>query len=81
MKIVVKESRDRSIRLHLPNGLAMNSMSAAILSAKLRKKKVNISGKQLHLLFKAAKRYKSRHPEWKLVEVESADGETVEIVL
>jgi len=81
MKIVVKESRDRNIRLHLPNGLAMNSMSAAILSAKLRKKKVNISGKQLHLLFKAAKRYKSRHPEWKLVEIQSSDGNYIEISL
>ena len=37
--------------------------------------------KQLRRLFRAVKIYKAAHPEWKLIEVNSHDGEMIEILV
>lgn len=81
MLITVNEGRRKSTHLHIPNGLVLNGLSAVFLSAKLKDRDMDISGKQLRILFRAIKVYKSTHPEWKLVEIHSHDGEIVEIML
>ena len=81
MRIIINEGSGKSRRLHLPSGLMLSRLSATIVSASLRKNRVNISGKQLRTLFRAIKAYKKAHPGWKLVEVHSHKGEIVEIVL
>ena len=81
MRIAVNRSNGKDLRLYLPSGLMMNRTSAFLLSASLKKTGTNISGKQLYILFQAAKRYQSAHSEWKLIEVHDQDGETVEIIL
>lgn len=81
MRINVNESSGRSIRLRLPHGLVLNGLTAGIFSAKLKEEDVNISSKQLRILFRAIRKYKRTHPQWKLMEVQSQDGDTVEITL
>ena len=81
MRVVVKEGSRRVFHLRLPTGLMLNPVSAGVISIKLRETDVKISGKQLYVLFRAIKRYKKKHPEWKLVEVESRSGEAVEVVI
>ena len=81
MNIIVNEVGGKNIHLRLPSGLVLNGLSANLLSVKLKDKNLNISSKQLRILFQAIKAYKTNHPEWKLVEVHGHDGETVEIVI
>lgn len=80
MDIIVREGKGKTIHLRLPTGLVMNGVSAAVLSARLRMQGVDISAKQLRILFHAIKDYQSAYPDWKLVEVESGNGTFVEIV-
>ena len=81
MRITVNDGNGKNIRLCLPSRLVLNRLSAALISAELKRKNINVSGKQLHILFRAVKVYKAAHPEWKLLEVHSNDGETVEITI
>ena len=81
MNIIVNEVGGKNIHLRLPSGLVLNGLSANLLSVKLKDKNLNISSKQLRILFQAIKAYKANHPEWKLVEVHGHDGETVESVI
>jgi len=81
MQITVRGYGGKQIRLRLPSGLVLNRLSAILLSAVLKNKDINISGKQLHILFREIKAYKATHPEWKLIEVHSHDGEIIEIVV
>jgi hypothetical protein len=61
--------------------MVLNRISAGIVSGVLKKYDIEISKKQLVELMKVAKNYKKQHPEWKLLEVDDADGEPVEIIL
>ena len=81
MNIIINEVGGKNIYLRLPGGLALNRISATLLSVKLKELHSSISSKQLRILFQAIKIYKRDHPEWKLVEVYGQDGETVEIVV
>jgi len=81
MKIVVKGDAEKSFRLLLPTGIALNGVSAAIISAALRKRKVQISAARLRGLFREIRRYKQGNPEWTFVDVQSADGVHVTIKL
>ena len=81
MRIIVNEWGGEKIHLRVPSGLALNGLSARLLSGSLKEKGMDISAKQLHILFRAIKAYKATHPEWKLVEVHSHDGDTVEVVV
>jgi len=81
MKIVVKETGGKGIRMWLPWGLVCNRLTAPAIARRLQEKGLNLTAKQLRMLFRQLRRYKAGHPGWKLVEIESRDGETVEISL
>ncbi len=81
MHIIVNESKGKSIKLRLPSRLALNGLSAALLSKALNNQNIVIAAKQLRILFRAIKKYKIKHPKWKLVEIYSHDGTFVEITL
>jgi len=81
MHIVVKESGGKNINLRLPSRLALNGLSAALLSKALNNQNIVIAAKQLRILFRAIKKYKRKHPKWKLIEVHDHDGDSVEITL
>ena len=81
MRITVNNGRGEKRNIRLPSGLLLNGRSANLLSAKLGEKGLKISCKQLRILFRAIKAYKSKHPEWAVIEVSNCDGESFEIVL
>lgn len=81
MRLIINEGGEKDVCLRLPCGLVLNRLSADIVSVILKNKGVNISGKQLNLLFQAIKAYKTTHPEWKFIEINGNDGETMEIVI
>lgn len=81
MRVIVNEEDGKGVDLSLPSGLVLNPVSAIVLEKICRKHGVELPRKQLAEFMKAVKEYKKTHPEWKLIEVDEADGEHVEIVI
>ena len=78
MRITINEKdRHAPIKLLLPTGLVLNRLTLHFLPMGDTK----ITRKQAVRLIRELKRCKKRFPGWKIVEVESADGEQVEIKL
>ena len=81
MKLIIQNASGENHNIKLPTGILLNRVSAGIVSGVLKKYDVEISKKQLTELMKVAKTYKKHHPEWKLIEVDDAGGEHVEIII
>lgn len=81
MKILVKEHEGHSIRLMLPSGLVLNSLTASFLPKYLEEQGIHITREQALMFIKELNRFRKKHKGWKLVEVQDADGDFVEIRL
>lgn len=81
MRVIVQEGTGESHDIRIPTGMALNRVTAGFVSGICKKNGVEISKKQLLELIKVVKDYKKTHPDWKLVEVDDADGEHVEIII
>ena len=81
MRIIIKESGSRTIKLRFPTALALNRLTAYLAPRVLKGSEVTVTRQQAVRLIKELKRCKKRFKGWKIVEVESADGERVEIKL
>lgn len=81
MKVIVNETTGNDVNLNLPSGLLTNQVAAAVLAKVLKKNGVELSQKQISKFMKLVQNYKKTHPEWKLVEVDSPNGEHVEIIV
>lgn len=80
MKLIVTKP-ERDIRLLLPTCLVLNRLSAQIGSRAMQDKNVRISPAQLNGLFRELRRFKREHPDWVLVEAETASGEYITVRL
>lgn len=81
MRVFIKEDTGKKFNIRVPSGMILNSVTAGIAAKECQKNGMEISKNQMKVLIKTLKDYKKTHPDWKLVEVSSADGERVEIVL
>lgn len=84
MRIHVKDG-ERNIRFWLPTGFIFSSITAEITAFTMRKyvndPHVNLSSKQLRVLFAEMRRIKQRHGSWELVNVEGAKGEVIQVII
>lgn len=77
MKIIIKNS-DTNMNLTLPSRLILNSLAATLASKWINKKingsgndvKLCVKGNQLRKLIREINRYRRKHKDWVLVEVE-----------
>lgn len=76
MKISIK-SDDLKLTLRLPTGLILNRLTAGIVCRKLKKEGIHLTRKQIVLFIKELKKYKKKHRDWNLVEVEESDEDSV----
>lgn len=80
MKIHVIERGVQKVNLHLPTGLVLNRFTAYLAPHFMKNENgPPITGIQAFRFIQALKEYKNSHPEWVLVEVQSANGDYVEI--
>lgn len=83
--IIQIHSSEKNRNIVLPNGFALNWVTAIIGAHYINKenkgKQKRISSSDLRKLFSEIKRYKKENSDWNLVEVESASGENVIIRL
>lgn len=81
MKIAVKSSGRPNICLPFPTMLALNRFTAGFISHYLKDCSIDIAKDQTIIFIKALNRYRRRHPDWVLLEVQGSDGEYVSIQL
>ena len=82
MKIIINGNNHHvPIKLLFPTGLVLNSFTACFVPLALKDGEVTVTRTQAVRFIKELKRCKKRFPHWKLVEVQSADGEHIEITL
>ena len=79
MKIIVKSDDHKNIKLLFPTGLLLNNITAIFVHRAMKKKGISIRIGHLRTLMKVLKRYKRKHKNWNLVEVNSSDGNYVQI--
>lgn len=85
MKIIIKDS-DTNRNITLPSRLILNSLTATLAPKLINKKikgrgndtKLCVKGSQLRRLIREINRYRRKHKDWVLVEVEEgANGDKV----
>jgi len=81
MRVIVKEGTGENFNIKVPTGLVLNPVTAGFVSKACKDKGVDISRKQFLMLLKALRTYKRTHPEWKLLEIDDAGGEHIEVIL
>lgn len=81
MKIVVKSNEGPNIWLPIPSGLILNRFAAGFAQKYMRECGLNVTKEQAILIIRELNRYRRKHPEWVLVEVQSSTGEYVKIKL
>lgn len=75
------KSGDTNLNLHLPTGLVLNRMTAGLVSNLLKQNDVVLSKKQIVGFAQELKACKKRFGSWNLVQIQSAEGDQVEIRL
>lgn len=81
MKIIVTSSSHKNIRITLPTGLILNRLTARIVSKNAQQNGATLTYEQACGFISALKDFKRMNSGWKLIEVESAHGHHVEIIL
>lgn len=84
MKIQVT-GKGKNIRLSIPNALIFNSLTLRVAGSAARKyapeAMAKVTPEQMNVLFRELKRIQKKYGSWELVEVYSADGEVVKVIL
>jgi hypothetical protein len=81
MRVIVNSPGSKRIRIWLPSGLVFNPVAAMLLPGIMKQNGLEITREQALAMVRAINRYRRRHPDWKLVEVEGATGEYVKVTL
>lgn len=81
MRVVVNSPGCKRIRIWLPSGLVFNPVAAMFLPGVVKQNGIEITREQALAMVRVINRYRRRHPDWKLVEVESATGDYVLVTL
>lgn len=81
MRVIVKNNEGLNLRIPIPSGLILNRFSAGVVQKYLKEYGLNVSKAQAAAFVKALNRYRRRHPEWVLVEAETAGGDYVKVKL
>ncbi|MBE6608570.1 MAG: hypothetical protein E7633_08445 [Ruminococcaceae bacterium] len=79
MRIVVKNDGHKNIVLRIPTGFLTGNLSALLVCRILRKKGVYIPFRHMRFLMNAINKYRRRHKDWNLVEINSSDGDYIQV--
>lgn len=76
MKIVVL-NENSNLKVKLPTWLGLNRLTCGYISKKLKKHNVKIKKRQLLKFMKLCKKYKKKHKDWTLLEVDTVSSTKV----
>ena len=85
MHIRIKSNDNKNINLLLPTSLVLSDLTAVIAAKAINKKaetkECQISSKDLCRLMAEMRKIKKKYGHFELVDIQSADGDIVKIVL
>lgn len=81
MKIAIQEHSGRNFRIVVPTGLLLNRLTARFIPGLLERKGFTLNRKQVMEIAREIRSFRKKHRDWKLIEVQSASGDHVEISL
>lgn len=86
MHIYIKEAEGKTIKFRFPTRILFNSLSASLLPSIIGKhlelpSEEKLSASDFRLLVRTLHACKRRHPDLYLVDIQSSDGDTVQIKL
>lgn len=81
MKIQVKEAGGKGFTLSLPNAMLFSPMVLKLILRSGRHQAPELPPEAVDSICAAIKDYSRTHGPWELVQVESADGDTVVITV
>ena len=81
MKIVVKQTEGKNIRLMFPSRLILNRATAAFVPLALKDSDLKITRQQAYAMIRVILDCRRRFPDWTLAEVDTADGEHIRVKL
>ena len=81
MRIIIKEPDGRNINIRLPSRIVFNRITAVFAPMVVKNRGIHFTRKQALHFIKAINSARRKNPGWKLVEIESSEGQHVEIQL
>ena len=81
MIVKVRAEDGPNLTIPIPTSLLCNRLTAGFSAKMMAQNGVNATPEQMVRLFRAARQYKRKHPDWVMVEVESSTGDYVYVKL
>ena len=81
MIIKVRSQDGPNLFIPIPTGLFCNRLTAGFAAKAMAQNGVTATPAQMVKLFRVIRKVKRRHPDWVLVEAESAEGDRVYVKL
>ena len=81
MRIIIEEKKGKAIKIVLPTGMLLNRLTASMMPGMLEKKGIVLTKAQAIRIVQAVRSCRRHFPDWKMVEIDSANGEHIEIRL
>ena len=81
MIIKIRSNDGPNLFIPFPTGLLCNRLTAGIAAKAMAQNGWNATPAQMVRFFRAVRRYKRKHPDWVLTEVQSSNGDYVYVKL
>ena len=81
MIIKIRSNDGPNLFIPFPTGLLCNRLTAGFAAKAMEQNGWNATPAQMVRFFRAVRRYKSKHPDWVLTEVQSSNGDYVYVKL
>lgn len=77
MIVKIRSKDGPNLFIPIPTGLFCNRLTAGFAARMMEQNGMNATPAQMVRFFRAVSRYKRKHPDWVMVEVESSTGDYV----
>ena len=81
MKIDVTGENQKHICITVPTGLLLNRLTAGVVANSASKRGISLTQEQAVKLMRLLDECRKRYADWKIVEIETSDGDHVEIMI
>ena len=81
MIVKVRSKDGPNLLIPIPTGLFCNRLTAGIAAKVMAQNGWNATPEQMARFFRIARRYKRKHPDWVMVEVETGTGDYIYVKL
>ena len=81
MLIKVRSTDGPNLIIPIPTGLFCNRLTVGFAAKMMEQNGITATPAQMMKLFRTIRRYKRKHPDWVMVEVQSAEGDYVYVKL